>query len=85
MERDWSPEIQQELREPGILEQLWVRKYSCPSPYFWEGRPRHITKEGEREGDSPSPLSIHWASTGSGGLYWCFTQLAQVSIIPIYG
>lgn len=26
MGRDRNPEIQQELREPGILEQLWVRK-----------------------------------------------------------
>ncbi|XP_073734772.1 small ribosomal subunit protein uS10-like [Callorhinus ursinus] len=29
MERDWNPEIQQEPREPGILEQLW----RCPQQH----------------------------------------------------
>lgn len=32
MERDWNLETQQELREPGTLEQPWVRKVILSIP-----------------------------------------------------
>ncbi|XP_054364474.1 small ribosomal subunit protein uS10-like [Mirounga angustirostris] len=61
MERDWNPEIQQELRELEILEQLWESRHNIvrkPTPYE---RP-HIDILANSHSQEPAP-----ATRGTGG------------------